>query len=59
MSDYCVKISAKSDHHALQNLSSNTDAKFARIDNKLVGLKNGGHVSPTNLITFAGTQNGE
>jgi hypothetical protein len=35
MSDYCVKISAKSDHHALQNLSSNTDAKFARIDNNL------------------------
>jgi hypothetical protein len=27
--------------------------------NKLVGLKNGGRVSPTNLITFAGTQNGE
>ncbi len=26
---------------------------------KLVGLKNGGRVSPTNLITFAGTQNGE
>ncbi len=23
---------------------------------KLVGLKNGGRVSPTNLITFAGTQ---
>ncbi len=35
MSDYCVKISAKSDHHALQNLRSNTDAKFARIDNKI------------------------
>jgi hypothetical protein len=26
---------------------------------KLVGLKNGGRVSPTNLVTFAGTQNGE
>ncbi len=26
---------------------------------KLVGLKNGGRVSPTNFITFAGTQNGE
>ncbi len=26
---------------------------------KSVGLKNGGRVSPTNLITFAGTQNGE
>jgi hypothetical protein len=26
---------------------------------KLVGLKNGGRLSPTNLITFAGTQNGE
>jgi hypothetical protein len=26
---------------------------------KLVGLKNGGRVSPTNLITFADTQNGE
>jgi hypothetical protein len=26
---------------------------------KLVGLKNGGRVSPSNLITFAGTQNGE
>jgi hypothetical protein len=26
---------------------------------KLVGLKNGGRLSPTNLITFACTQNGE
>jgi hypothetical protein len=26
---------------------------------KLVGLKNGGRVSLTNLITFAGPQNGE
>jgi hypothetical protein len=26
---------------------------------KLVGLKNGGRVSPINLVTFAGTQNGE
>jgi hypothetical protein len=26
---------------------------------KLVGLKNGGRVSPTNLIIFACTQNGE
>jgi hypothetical protein len=26
---------------------------------KLIGLKNGGRVSPTNLVTFAGTQNGE
>jgi hypothetical protein len=26
---------------------------------KLVGLKNGGRVSPSNLITFADTQNGE
>ncbi len=26
---------------------------------KLVGLKNGGRVSPTNLVTFSGTQNGE
>jgi hypothetical protein len=26
---------------------------------KLVGLKNGGRVSPTNLITFAVTQNGK
>jgi hypothetical protein len=26
---------------------------------KLVGLKNGGLLSPTNLFTFAGTQNGE
>jgi hypothetical protein len=26
---------------------------------KLVGLKNGGRVSSSNLITFAGTQNGE
>jgi hypothetical protein len=25
----------------------------------LVGLKNGGRVSPTNLITLAGTQNGD
>jgi hypothetical protein len=27
MSDYRVKISGNSDHHALQNLSSNTDAR--------------------------------
>jgi hypothetical protein len=26
---------------------------------KLVGLKNGGRLGPTNLITFACTQNGE
>jgi hypothetical protein len=26
---------------------------------KLVGLKNGGRVSPANLITFAVAQNGE
>ncbi len=26
---------------------------------KLVGFKNGGRISPTNLITFVGTQNGE
>jgi hypothetical protein len=26
---------------------------------KLIGLKNGGRVSPDNLITFVGTQNGE
>jgi hypothetical protein len=26
---------------------------------KLVGLKNGGCLSPINLVTFAGTQNGE
>jgi hypothetical protein len=26
---------------------------------KLVGLNNGGRLSPINLVTFAGTQNGE
>jgi hypothetical protein len=26
---------------------------------KLVGLKNGGRLSPINLVTFADTQNGE
>jgi hypothetical protein len=26
---------------------------------KLLGLKNGGRLSPINLVTFAGTQNGE
>jgi hypothetical protein len=26
---------------------------------KLVGLKNGGRLSPINLVTFAGTQNSE
>jgi hypothetical protein len=26
---------------------------------KLVGLKNGGRISPTNLITLAGAHNGE
>jgi hypothetical protein len=26
---------------------------------KLAGLKNGGRLSPINLVTFAGTQNGE
>jgi hypothetical protein len=34
MPDYHVKISGKSDHHALQNLSSNTDVNFSRTDNK-------------------------
>jgi hypothetical protein len=45
MPDYCVKISVKSDHHALQNLSSNPTANFSESDN--------------NLITFPVTQNGE
>ncbi len=35
MPDYQVKISGNSDHHALQNLSSNTDANFTRTDNNL------------------------
>jgi hypothetical protein len=26
---------------------------------KLVGLKNGGRLSPINLVTFAGTRNGK
>jgi hypothetical protein len=26
---------------------------------KLTGFKNGGRLSPINLVTFAGTQNGE
>jgi hypothetical protein len=26
---------------------------------ELVGLRNGGRLSPINLVTFAGTQNGE
>jgi hypothetical protein len=30
-----------------------------RLQIKLVGLKNGGRLSPINLVTFAGTQNGE
>jgi hypothetical protein len=38
MPDYHVKISEKSDHHALQNLSSNTDANFSRTDNNLYRL---------------------
>ncbi len=32
MSDYCVKISRKSNNHALQNLSSNPTAKISRIN---------------------------
>jgi hypothetical protein len=39
MSDYHVKISGKSDHHALQNFSSNTDARKYRIDNSILGTK--------------------
>jgi len=41
MSNYCVKISAKSDHHALQNLSSNPTATISRIDNSYVYIRHG------------------
>jgi hypothetical protein len=34
MLDYQVKISGKSDRHALQNLSSNPTANFSESDNK-------------------------
>jgi hypothetical protein len=34
--DYCVKNSAKSDHHALQNMSSNPTVKISGIDNNLL-----------------------
>ncbi len=34
MSDYCVKISVKSDNHALHNLSSNPTDKVSEFDNK-------------------------
>jgi hypothetical protein len=33
MPDYHVEISVKSDHHALQNLSSNPTAKVIESDN--------------------------
>ncbi len=35
MSDYCVKISVKSDNHALHNLSSNPTDKVSEFDNSL------------------------
>jgi hypothetical protein len=34
MSDYYVKISVKSDNHALHNLSSNPTDKVSEFDNK-------------------------
>ncbi len=34
MSDYGVKISVKSDNHALHNLSSNPTDKVSEFDNK-------------------------
>ncbi len=34
MSDYCVKISVKSDYHALHNLSSNPTDKVSEFDNR-------------------------
>ncbi len=37
MSDYCVKISVKSDNHALHNLSSNPTDKVSEFDNKMFG----------------------
>jgi hypothetical protein len=33
--DYCVKISEKSDHNALQNLSSNPTANFSEFYNNI------------------------
>jgi hypothetical protein len=36
MSDYRVKISVKSDNHALHNLSSNPTDKVSEFDNKYV-----------------------
>jgi hypothetical protein len=35
MSDYCVKISVKSDNHALHNFSSNPTDKVSEFDNNL------------------------
>jgi hypothetical protein len=36
MPDYCVKISAKSNYHALHNLNSNPTANFSESDNKSI-----------------------
>jgi hypothetical protein len=38
MSDYCVKISVKSDNHALHNLSSNPTDKVSEFDNNQIGV---------------------
>ncbi len=48
MSKFIVVRELKTIHHG-------TQAKVT----KIVGHKNGGRLSLTNLITFAGTQNGE
>jgi hypothetical protein len=34
--DYCLKVSAKSSHHALHNISSNPTATFSRIDSNAI-----------------------
>ncbi len=46
-------------HEVLTNLNFNSPFCVQAKIIKLVGLKNGGRLSPINLVTFAGTQNGE
>ncbi len=47
MPDYQVKISAKSDHHALYNSSLNPTAKVTEFDNKIIQ-----NMSNSNKITL-------
>ncbi len=59
MSDHRVKISVKSDHHALQNLSSNPTDKVTEFDSRGVIKELDTHKNPLKNLRTAKVQNEE